>query len=140
MVEDTSEKSTTKSNISRKEFLKISGIGTGAFLISNSLIGEYLSKLEPEIEEVKDSLSDYKIAWQARPWVWINLAIASEKLDGTVIMPGEEISINKLLGFEDMQNIPRDNTDPQKGYIAAQMSDPTKLELGIWLCLGSTIL
>jgi hypothetical protein len=139
MNEDSAEKSAVKSKVSRRDFLKISGVGTGAFLISNSLIGEYLSNLNPEINPVKDALSEYKIAWQARPWVWINLAIASDKLDGTVIPPGKEISVNNLLGFDKMQNVSRENTDPQKGFIAAQMSDPAKLDgWGYGLCLGST--
>src|SRR4030043_1585154 len=139
MNENSAEKNEVKSRISRREFLKISGIGTGAFIISNSLIGEYLSNLNPQIEKVEGGLSEYKIAWQARPWVWINLAIASDRVDGTVIPPGKEISINNLLGFEKMQDVSRENTDPQKGFIAAQMSDPSKLDgWGYGLCLGST--
>jgi len=140
MVDEVTEKPIAgKSKLSRRDFLKVAGVGTGAFIISNSLIGEYLSKLDPQIEKLENSLSEYKIAWKARPWVWINLAIASEKTDGIPILPGQEISINKLFGFDEMDEVSRQNTDPSKGFIAAQLSDPSKLDgWGYGLCLGST--
>lgn len=130
-----------KPRVTRRDFLRLSGLGTGAFLLSNTLIGSYLSNLKPDIPKFNDSLSEYKIPWQARPWVWINLAIASQRIDGTLIQPGKEISINDLLGFEEMKNVSRENTDPRKGYVAAQMSDIYKLDgWGYGLCLGSTAL
>ncbi len=133
------DSSTEKPKLSRRDFLKFATAGTGAFLVSNSLLGEYIYNLEPNIGQVKDKLSDYKIAWQARPWVWTNLAIASDKIDGTRINPGEEMSLIKLLGFDAMKNVSRENTDPRSGYVAAQMSDPSKLDgWGYGLCLAST--
>lgn len=128
-----------KTTLSRREFLKLAGLGTGALFVSNSLLGEYLGRLDPELEKIEGALSEYKISWQARPWVWINLAIASKRIDGTIIRPGEEVSLINLLGFDGMSGVSRENTDPTKGYVAAQMSDPAKLDgWGYGLCLGST--
>jgi hypothetical protein len=128
-----------KNSLSRREFLKIAAVGTGAFLVGNSLLGEYIDGLDPEIPQITDIISEYKIAWQARPWVWINLAIASGFINDRVIHPNEEISLIDLMGFDGMKDVPRDNTDPRKGYIAAQMSNPLKLDgWGYGLCLAST--
>ncbi len=130
-----------KKGLSRREFLKMFGLATGAFVLGNSWLGEFVEGIEPELEAIPQALSEYQIGWQARPWVWINLAIAAQRLDGVRIAPHEEVSLNKLLGFDEMQGLSRENTDPRKGYIAAQMSDPSKLDgWGYGLCLGSTAL
>lgn len=124
--------------LSRRDFLKLFGvvIATEAF---NSMLGQQWDSMVPTIEKPNHCLSQYDLAWQAKPWVWINLAIASERINNTIIKPGTTISLNDLLGFKEMQNVSRQNTDPAIGYIAAQMSNP--LELSGWgygLCLAST--
>jgi len=126
-------------SLTRRDFLKIFGLGTGAVIIGNTWLGEYMDGLEPKLEKIEDSLSEYKITWQARPWVWINLAIASKRIDGVEISPGQEVSLNNLLGFDEMRSVSRENTNPEKGYVAAQMSNPSQLDgWGYGLCLGST--
>lgn len=126
--------------MSRRDFLRLSSLGLGGLFIGgNTLLGKYVSELDPDIPTVDDALSEYKIGWQARPWVWVNLAIASKYLNGFVIHPGEEVSLLKLLRFDQMSNVPHDNTDPSRGYIAAQMSNPFELSgWGYGLCLAST--
>lgn len=137
IAEKSKEK--TSSRLTRREFLKIVGLGTGAFAVSNSWLGEYLGGFNPEFNKIEGTLSEYKIGWQAKPWVWTNLTIASKRIDGMKIMPGEQISLNSLLGFDEMRSVSRENTDPRKGYVTAQMSNPAELDgWGYGLCLGST--
>ncbi len=131
-----------KIRLSRREFLKLMGFGSGAFTLaslSNSLLGEVLDSIEPNLEKIPNCLSEYMIGWRARPWVWVNLAIASKFIGGLRIDPGKEFSLNQALRFKEMSNVSRENTDPNLGYVAAQMSDPTKLDgWGYGLCLAST--
>jgi len=136
---DISSPEKIKNSLDRRGFLKLASVGTGSFLVGNSLLGEWIENLNPDIPMLVDAISDYEIAWQARPWVWVNLAIASKFIDNTVIHPKEEVSLIKLLQFDNMANVPRINMDPRLGYVAAQMSNPLKLDgWGYGLCLAST--
>ncbi|MBN1168422.1 VanW family protein [Candidatus Woesebacteria bacterium] len=125
--------------ITRRQFLKLVGASTGAAIMSNSLLGEVIASKETELKKIEDAYSEYSISWKARPWVWANLAIAREHIDGIQIKPGEEISLNDLLDFDEMEAASRVNTDPSEGYVAAQMS--TKIDgWGYGLCLAATAL
>ncbi len=125
-------------NLSRREFLKLSAVVMGGAAL-NSLLGEWWDERNPNLEPFKGRLAEYKVGWNARPWVWTNLALASQKIDGLVIKPGEEISLVKAMGLDKSINTPDQNTDPRVGYVAAQMSDFEKLSgIGYGLCLAST--
>lgn len=127
--------------ISRREFLKWLGTTMATLTageIFNILIGERIEAQEPNLPPLgKDTLSQYVVAWNAKPWVWINLTLAAQKINGLKIPPGEELSLIEALQLNQMSHVPRTNTDPRQGYIAAQMSE----EIGGWgygLCLAST--
>lgn len=127
--------------ISRRGFLIGIGSVIGAGLAANSMAGEFVKGSKPELPSLKNAISEYVIPWDARPWVWVNLAVASGFIDGTVIQPGQEVSTINMMKLDQMDLVSRENTDPRKGYIAAQMSNPTALDgWGYGLCLGSTAL
>lgn len=127
--------------VTRRDFLIGASAVGGAAVLTNSVVGELVKSANPEIPGIKDKISEYTIPWDARPWVWVNLAIASQYINGTVINPGQEISTIDLMRIRQMDSVSRVNTDPRIGYIAAQMSNPTELDgWGYGLCLGSTAL
>ncbi len=128
----------SKKKLTRRDFLKLSTAAIGG-LVFNSVLGEWWSERKPDLEKFDNVVAEYKLGWMARPWVWVNLAIASQRLDGLTIKPGEELSIVKAMGLDKTENLSDQNTDPRKGYIAAQMSDFKELSgLGYGLCLAST--
>lgn len=126
--------------VSRRDVLKMMVGGTAGLLL-NSAVGEWLERASPEIERPDNALSTYEIGWQARPWVWVNLAIAARHLDGLKIGPGEEVSLIKAIQLDKVGGLNPDNNDPREGYVAAQMSKVNELSgIGYGLCLGSTSL
>jgi len=127
--------------LTRREFIRL---GLAAALstsipVTNSLLGERVARSELESPLIAGSLARYQIAWDAKPWVWINLAEASEFLNSTVIKPGGTFSLIDSLRFDKMSGVSRENQNPALGYISAQMSNFNRLSgWGYGLCLAST--
>jgi len=127
--------------LSRRDFLRLGGGSLAGAAFFNTAIGESIAHRQPELPKIEGALSQYQVGWDARPWVWVNLSVASKHLNNQVILPGEEVSIIDLLKIKEMDGVSRQNRDPRKGYIAAQMSDPKQLDgWGYGLCLSSTAL
>jgi len=143
-MEESREQPQRGRKMSRREFLKRAGALTLAAAsgeLFNSLIGNSIEEQVPELPKLEGVLSEYTTGWEAKPWVWINLAIASQYLNSQIIAPGQEVSLIQLLKLDQMENVSRKNTDPAKGYLAAQMSNPKELSgWGYGLCLASTAL
>lgn len=117
----------------------MAGMATVGAVVGNSLLGESIKNKKYTLSRESGEIAAYELAWDARPWVWINLTIASSLVDGIEIEPGERFSLIEALRFSEMKDVPRDNQDPRRGYIAAQMSDFGRLSgWGYGLCLAST--
>lgn len=125
--------------LSRRDALAVMFTGGLGLIAANSWLGRRISELDPYIPRVDNSLSEYSIAWDAKPWVWANLSIASELLNGQIIEPGQEMSVISALKLDQMEEVSRANTDPSDGYVAAQMSQGID-GWGYGLCLASTSL
>ena len=69
--------------------------------------------------------------------MWINLALAAKRINELEIQPGQSVSVIDVIGLNNLDHLPEDNTDPRVGYIVAQMASGLD-GLGYGLCLAST--